>query len=118
DLSRLASGATTVAGMTITGNRLTGFGRGVVLPADPLSVERLDFLANDFAGTASPQAVCTGAATPYACCTAAGAGTCAVYEGWSWRMGERKADVGLTPADEQPVTVTLASAAAIRAGDA
>lgn len=120
DLSRLAFDATTLSGMTVAGNRIAGFGRGVVLPADARSIEGLDFLANDFDGTASPSAVCTGPATPFPCCSARGAGTCAVYEGWSWSMGERKGDAGLTPADEQPLFVTLASAGrtTISAGDA
>jgi hypothetical protein len=106
--------------MTVAGNRIAGFGRGVVLPADARSVEGLVFVANDFDGTASPSAVCTGPSIPFPCCGAKGTGTCSVFEGWNWSMGERKGDAGLTPADEQPLAVTLASSdpAGIRAGDA
>lgn len=119
DLSRLAGDATTLAGMTITGNRMTGFGRGVVLPADARGATALGFTANDFTGTASSR-TCTAPATPLPCCTGPGAGACAAYEGWQWSMGERAGDVGLTPADEQPTVVTLRAArdAAFAAGDA
>lgn len=119
DLSRLAGDATSLDGMTLTGNRLAGFARGIVLPADARSATALGIAANDFTGTASSEA-CTAAATPLPCCTGPRTGTCAVYEGWRWSMGEHIGDVGLTPFDEQATVVSLRASrgATFAAGDA
>lgn len=120
DFSHLTSGSTVVSGMTVVGNRIARFGRGIVFPSDPRSIQRANFLANDFSETASAAAVCLGVATPFPCCTGAGTGTCAVYEGWAWSSGERRGDSGLTLHDDQPTIVSLPSAAGaeIRSGDA